>query len=145
MTKSVAVFAVALLMLSLAALAPQDSPIEQAAETIGIETTTADAAATNGWIYIVAPKWWGWCPNIRGIKNRVVSVDVSNQTHGGTNRSSWGSDVVPLRVRHGSNNKITVAVGCSLGHGSSGTTINVTPGRNGQACFSASWGSSWCN
>jgi hypothetical protein len=51
------------------------------AVTIGI-ATQASAASANGGVYIIAPKWWGWCPNVAGRNNYPYYMSQENYTTG---------------------------------------------------------------
>jgi hypothetical protein len=97
----------------------------------------------NGGVYIVTPKWWGWCPDVR-VKNYVTVVSLTNATYGSSS-SDVGDDIGWIGVRLGYKNTIHVNVGCSLGHGSGGVTVTITPTRNGQAWFVGSTGGAWGN
>lgn len=102
------------------------------------------AFAANGGVYIVTPKWWGWCPNIRGYQNRVVVVSITNTTTGYSQTDS-GDDVGWTNVDLHSNNSVHVNVGCSLGIGSTGTVVTIRPTRNGQTFWTSPSGASYGN
>jgi hypothetical protein len=106
--------------------------------------TPAAKAATNAGIYIVAPKWWGWCPNVRGLPNRPVAMAATNVSHG-SSASDIGDDIIWLRVQTGQQNKISVQVGCSAGIGSTGTVVYIRPARNGQTFWISPTGASYGN
>jgi hypothetical protein len=119
------------------------------ASLIGITKPAASAgpaakAATNAGVYIVAPKWWGWCPNIRGIQNRPWAMAAWNISHGGS-ASDMGDDIIWIRVQTGQTNRVDVQVGCSSGIGSSGTVVYIRPSRNGQTFWISPGGASYGN
>lgn len=88
----------------------------------------ADAATANASVYIVAPRWAGWC-NTR--LNAPVQMASWNTTTGHS-ASDGGDDVIGSRVRLGARNTIHVSVGCRTGIGSSGTVVTITPRRHNQ-------------
>ena len=102
------------------------------------------SAASNGGVYIVASKSWGWCPNVSGFNNRPLHMHAANFTSGDS-RSDSGDDVIWVGVRMNQANRVSVNVGCSLGYYSTGTTITITPRRNGQAFYVAPSGYAWGN
>lgn len=102
-----------------------------AATTFGVAPAHA---ASNGGVYIVAPKWWGWCPNVGRVYNRPHYMQATNTTSGDT-RADSGDDIIWIGVQMNRRNTVHVNVGCSLGHGSTGTVASFTPTRNGQTWF----------
>lgn len=100
-------------------------------------------ASTNG-VYVVAPKWWGWCPDIRGLKNVVVAVSVTNTTTGHS-MSDLGDDIGWSNVALNRSNTLHVNVGCSRGHGSTGTVVTIRPTRHKQTFWVSPGGSSYGN
>ncbi len=114
--------------------------------SLGAATAVATPAqaASNGGVYIVAPKSWGWCPNVRGVYNRPTQMHVTNYTSGET-RSDGGDDIIWVGVNMNQSNTVQVNVGCSLGHGSAGTLVRITPRRNGQAFYVSPGGYAWGN
>lgn len=111
--------------------------------TIGL-AAPASAASANGGVYVIAPKWWGWCPNIARQNNYPYYMSQSNFTTGNSS-SDAGDDIIWSRVALNQNNTISVAVGCILGYGSGGTTITIRPTRNGQSWFISLSGATWHN
>jgi hypothetical protein len=113
-----------------------------------IETSTDSApaaeASSNGGIYIVTPKSWGWCPNVAKVYNRPYYLTATNFTSGDT-RGESGDDIIWVGVQLNKSNRIQVNVGCSLGYYSTGTLITITPRRNGQAFFVSPSGTAWGN
>ncbi len=101
--------------------------------TVGLAAPVSAAAAKGG-VYIVAPKWWEWCPNIARQNNQPRHMSQSNFTTGNSSSDS-GDDIIWSRVALNQNNRIAVQVGCTLGHGSTGTQITIRPTRNGQTWF----------
>lgn len=104
----------------------------------------ASAATANAGVYIVAPKWWGWCPNVSGVTNRVTFMSQVNQTTGNMS-SDAGDDVIWSRVALNTYNTIDVQVGCIYGIGSSGTRVTIRPTRNGQTFWVSPTGASYGN
>lgn len=100
--------------------------------------SAAPAHAATGYVYLVTPKWWGWCP---GSGNYVTHVDYVNGSF--SSGGDGGDDVVYAHVQLGTPNTITMAVQCarSLPQGSQAT---ITPARTGQSWFmgypSGAWG-----
>lgn len=103
----------------------------------------AEAAATPG-VYIVAPRWWGWCPNVYGQANWVEYMDITNVTNG-YGQVDRGDDVGWAKVILGRKNEIHVNVGCGRGIGSTGTVVWITPNRNGQTFWTSPSGASYGN
>ncbi len=93
----------------------------------------ADAASANASVYIVTPKWAGWC-RAGTSANRPVVVSSNNMT---TNHfaQDWGDDIIGSRVRLGTQNTIHVNVGCAQGFGSYGTTVTIRPTRHNQTFY----------
>jgi len=115
-----------------------------AASVSGVLATGATPASAASGVYIVTPKWWGWCPNIRGITNRVTFVSVTN-TATGYSQTDYGDDIGWTTVALNRSNTVRVNVGCSLGHGSTGTEVRITPRRNGQTFWVSPTGGSYGN
>lgn len=101
-------------------------------------------AASNGGVYIVAPKWWGWCPNVGRVYNAPIRMSATNTTSRDS-RADSGDDIIWVGVQMSRRNTVHVNVGCSLGHGSAGTVVTFTPTRNGQAWFVSPGGATWGN
>lgn len=117
--------------------------VAAAALLTGLVAVQPAAAASNG-VYIVTPKSWGWCPNIRGIPNKVVYVSVTNTTTGHS-QTDRGDDIGWVRVKLHQRNRVHVNVGCSAGYGSGGTVVTITPRRHKQSWFVGPTGVTWGN
>ena len=105
------------------------------------EPTQVDASQPG--VYLVAPKWWGWCPNPhRWFSNEVNHMIQWNETTFDSSNVS-GDDIIWSRVKLHQKNVIHVQAGCKWGFGSSGTLVEITPRRHGQAFFVAPTGQIW--
>lgn len=98
-----------------------------ASAALVVASPAATSASTSyGYVYLVTPRWWGWCP---GKSNAVKRVDyvVDNVSSGGDS----GDDIVYAKVRLNQNNTVTMAVQCTktLPQGSQET---IKPTRNKQ-------------
>lgn len=91
----------------------------------------ADAAEANASIYIVAPRWAGWCAT---KNNRPFYMMQWNATTG-HRTADYGDDIIGSRVRLHTSNTIDVQVGCLTGHGSAGAKIKIRPTRHNQTFF----------
>ena len=117
--------------------------VAAAALLLGMGSAQSASAATNG-VYIVTPKSWGWCPNIKNQKNYVSFVSVTNHSNG-YSQTDFGDDIGWTSVNLNKRNSIQVNVGCSLGHGSRGITVDITPRRHKQAWYVGPTGVTWGN
>jgi hypothetical protein len=95
------------------------------------------SAATTGYVYLVTPQWWGWCP---GSGNYVTRVDyvVSSISSGGDS----GDDIVYAKVNLNESQTVVMAVQCkkTLPQGSS---TSIKPTRTGQTFFLGYPSGSW--
>jgi hypothetical protein len=95
-------------------------------------------AATTGWVYLVTPRWWGWCP---GSGNYVTWVDYANGNV--SSGGDGGDDIVYAKVQLNTSNTITMAVQCRKNL-PQGSQVTITPTRNNQTWFlgypSGAWG-----
>lgn len=93
---------------------------------LGSFMATPPADAATGYVYLVVPKWWGWCPGSSNYATWVGYVN-SNVSSGGDS----GDDIVYARVNLNQPNTITMAVHCrrTLPQGSQAT---IRPTRNNQ-------------
>jgi hypothetical protein len=105
---------------------------------------SASAATANGGVYIIAPKWWGWCPNVAGQNNYPYYMSQENYTTGDSSADA-GDDVIWSRVTLNQNNRIEVQVGCIRGYYSTGTSVTIRPTRNGQSWDISPSGATWHN
>jgi hypothetical protein len=87
------------------------------------------SAATTGYVYLVTPKWWGWCP---GSNNAITWVGWvnSNISSGGDS----GDDIVYAKVYLGQSQEVVMAVQCSKTT-PQGSTTTIKPTRTGQTFF----------
>lgn len=96
------------------------------------------AAATTGWVYLVTPRWWGWCP---GSGNYVTRVDYYNGDF--SSGGDAGDDIVYAKVQLNAPNTITMAVQCAKNL-PQGSQVTITPSRNNQTWYmgypSGAWG-----
>lgn len=100
-----------------------------------VAVTPAHAATGN--VYLVTPRWWGWCP---GGDNYVtwVSYAVSSVSSGG----DGGDDIVYAKVILNQAQDVVMGVQCkkTLPQGSS---TSITPTRSGQTFFMGFPSGSW--
>ena len=99
---------------------------------VGQAAPTAEAA-TQVWVYVVTPNWWGWCSS-------TAYTSFSNTTTGHSG-GDGGDDIVWIRMNLNQSNTIHIQkVGCNQG-----TIAYVRPTRSGQAAFISRTGSVWLN
>jgi hypothetical protein len=110
---------------------------------VGTNTTPAEASTPNAGAWVVAPKWWGWCPG--GSRNKVAQVNVINYTAGRMAFSGWdGADKVHIAVVNGRRNQVQVSVRCTLtGWQSSGGWHYLSVDRTGRTFFVGLDGGTW--
>jgi hypothetical protein len=95
--------------------------------------------AIYGQVYIVAPRWWGFCP---GSGNYVTQVTAHNFTTGDRAASAPGRDTVFLRVDFNRRNTIVVTASCRL-NTPQGSTATISPRYHRQTFYFGSQGGSW--
>lgn len=95
---------------------------------IGLGTLVAapPANAATGYVYLVTPRWWGWCP---GNGNYVKRVDYVNGilSSGGDK----GDDIVYAKVDLKRDNTIVMSVQCAKNN-PQGSIATIKPNRTGQ-------------
>lgn len=97
----------------------------------GLALNASPAHAIYGQVYIVTPKWWGWCP---GTGNYVTQVVAHNITTGDRAASLPGKDVAFLRIDFERSNKVVVAVSCKW-NTPLGATATIRPVRHKQTFY----------
>lgn len=95
------------------------------------------ATAATASVYLVTPKWWGWCPGSGNSVTRVNYV-VAGVSQGGDS----GDDVVYARVNLNVNNTVIMAVTCRF-NTPQGSSAVIRPTRNGQTFFMGFPDGSW--
>jgi hypothetical protein len=97
-------------------------------------------AYSYGWVYIVVPKWWGWCPNPSYLNNYVtyVNYDVSGVSSGG----DGGDDIVYAKVLLNQTNTVNLGVQCRWTMPQAATT-RIVPTRTGQTFFVGATGGNY--
>jgi hypothetical protein len=90
----------------------------------------ASARTTSyGYVYLVTPHWWGWCPGISNWVTWVGWVDGVMSSGG-----DGGDDIVYARVNLNTWNTVVMAVQCAKTL-PQGMTYSIYPTRNGQAFY----------
>ncbi|MFJ1542251.1 hypothetical protein ACIODS_27305 [Micromonospora chalcea] len=86
-------------------------------------------AATTGYVYLVTPKWWGWCP---GSNNAITWVGWVNSSISSGGDS--GDDIVYAKVNLNVSQTVVMTVQCSRST-PQGASASIKPTRTGQTFF----------
>jgi hypothetical protein len=83
-------------------------------------------AASTGYVYLVTPHWWSWCPGSGNYVTFVYYVNGSLSSGG-----DGGDDIVYAKVNLNASNTIVMADRCAKTLPQGGT-YNISPTRTGQ-------------
>ena len=108
-----------------------------AAGTATVAAAAPAEAATYGYVYLVTPQWWGWCPN---SSITFVHFTVAGISDGGDS----GDDVVYARVALNQNNNVSMSDACRWST-PMGSLATIYPTRNNETFWMGYPGGSYHN
>ena len=91
----------------------------------GVVSTSRAHATSYGYVYFVAPSWWGWCPY-----SSVTAVSWFNT--GISQGGDAGDNIVYAKVALNTRNTVTLQVQCSRTVPEGNVIQSITPTRNGE-------------
>lgn len=98
----------------------------------------ARSSAAVGYVYLVTPKWWGWCPY-----SSITYVGWFNA--GVSQGGDGGNDIVYAKVLLKQDNRITMQVSCSRSMPMGNVVTTIRPNRNGQTFWFGYPAGVWSN